>query len=31
LANLVRAKEVDAKTAQDYSLDPNDLRNLIRR
>lgn len=31
LANLVRAKEVDAKTAQDYSLDPGDLRNLIRR
>lgn len=31
LANLVRAKEVDAKTAQDYSLDPSDLRSLIRR
>ena len=31
LANLVRAKEVDLDTAINYSLDPNELRNLIRR
>ncbi len=31
LANLVRAREIDAKTAQDYSLDPNELRNLMRK
>ena len=31
LANLVRAKEVDINTAQNYSLDPEELRNLVRR
>jgi twitching motility protein PilT len=31
LANLVRAKEVDLETAQSYSLNPAELRSLIRR
>jgi twitching motility protein PilT len=31
LANLVRAKEIDIKVAQDYSLDPSELRNFIKR
>lgn len=31
LANLVRAKEVDFETGQSYSLDPTELRNLVRR
>lgn len=31
LANLVRAKEVDFETAQNYSLDPGELRSLVRR
>lgn len=30
LANLVRAKEIDLSTAQDYSLNPSELRNLVR-
>ncbi len=31
LANLVRAKEVDVNVAQNYSLNPEELRNLVRR
>ena len=31
LANLVRAKEVDLETAQNYSLDPVEMRRLVRR
>ncbi|MCX6760431.1 MAG: type IV pilus twitching motility protein PilT [Candidatus Nealsonbacteria bacterium] len=31
LANLVRAREIDIKVAQDYSLDPAELRNYIKR
>lgn len=31
LANLVRAREVDLETAQNYSLDPAELRKIIRR
>jgi len=31
LANLVRSKEVDLEIAQNYSLNPAELRNLIRR
>jgi twitching motility protein PilT len=31
LANLVRAREIDVKVAQDYSLDPSELRNFIKR
>ncbi len=31
LANLVRAKEVDMETAQSYSLDPSELRRLVKR
>lgn len=30
LANLVRAREVDMETAQSYSLDPGELRRLIK-
>jgi len=31
LANLVRAKEVDLETAQNYSLSPAELRNMVRK
>jgi len=31
LANLIRTKEVDIETATKYSLNPGELRNLIRR
>ena len=31
LANLVRAKEVALDVAQNYSLNPNELRNLIKK
>jgi len=31
LANLVRAKEVDLEVAQNYSLDPMEVRRLVRR
>ena len=31
LANLVRAKEISLEAAQDYSLNPSELRNLVRR
>ncbi len=31
LANLIRAKEVDLETALIYSLNPTELRNLVRR
>lgn len=31
LANLVRAKEVDLEIAQSYSLNPAEVRNLVRR
>lgn len=31
LANLVRAKEVDFEVAMNYSLDPSELRGLVRR
>jgi len=31
LANLVRAKEIALDTAQNYSLNPSELRNLVRR
>jgi len=31
LANLVRAKEVALEVAQNYSLNPNELRNLIKK
>ena len=31
LANLVRSKEVDFDVAQSYSLNPSELRNLLRR
>jgi twitching motility protein PilT len=31
LAGLVRAKEVDLETAQKYSLNPAELRNIVRR
>ena len=31
LANLVRAKEVDLEVAQNYSLDPIEMRRLVRR
>lgn len=31
LANLVRAKEVDFEVAMNYSLDPSELRSLVRR
>ena len=31
LANLIRAKEVDLETARRYSLDPSELRTLIRK
>ena len=31
LANLVRAREIDLETAQNYSLNPAELRNMVRR
>lgn len=31
LANLVRAKEIAIDTAQNFSLNPSELRNLVRR
>jgi len=31
LSNLVRAKEIDIRTAQDYSLDPTELSHLVKR
>jgi twitching motility protein PilT len=31
LANLVRAKEIDIETAQSYSLNPAEIRSLVRR
>ncbi len=31
LANLVRAKEIDLETAQSFSLDPAEIRMLVRR
>jgi len=31
LANLIRAKEVSLEVAQNYSLNPNELRQLVRR
>jgi len=31
LANLVRAKEIALDTAQNYSLNPSELRGLVRR
>lgn len=31
LANLVRAKEIDLETAQNFSLDPAEIRTLVRR
>tara|TARA_Y100000310_G_scaffold344760_1_gene459306 strand:+ start:814 stop:1881 length:1068 start_codon:yes stop_codon:yes gene_type:complete len=31
LSNLIRAKEVDLEIAQNYSLNPSELRNLVRK
>jgi twitching motility protein PilT len=31
LANLVRAKEVSLEAAQNYSLNPEELRSLVKR
>ena len=31
LANLVRAKEVSLEAAQNYSLNPEELRTLVKR